>query len=374
MQQEFQHPNFRRGSQSWRLIKRKETGAQKSKAQLVAILETSEHNVQLKLRGEHLENTVQSLNLQVEGLRHDLRDYAETIRRQRGIIEHYQAGHPPAVVQQHAAWYPPPDPRAIAMLHHPAVYPSNTPAFIPPISVKPPIPRILVVDDNSVSRSLAAKILQALCCHVETAEDGLEAISIMRNSASFDICLMDIGMQKLDGIMETQRIRGTPSPALRLYHRDLAFDQTIPIVPLTASFSDQDCYTYSCNGMQGIVRKPFQKSDFAELLVTWIRGYKCPAEPEAKTAAGVAANESSATLGADGPVPPDHHHKGQGKVFPVAMKYPLQPAPTQQQHPQAQLPLQYQTQQHYASIGTPVPGAPIPGAPLQYTQYPVRPT
>jgi CheY-like chemotaxis protein len=59
-------------------------------------------------------------------------------------------------------------------------------------------PRVLVVEDNIVSRKLSARILQLIGCNIETAVNGQEAVAKM-GSGKYDLCLMDINMPSLSG-------------------------------------------------------------------------------------------------------------------------------------------------------------------------------
>lgn len=59
---------------------------------------------------------------------------------------------------------------------------------------------LLVVDDSSVNRTLLRGVLERDGHHVETAEDGVEALHRLREpDAAFDVVLLDIVMPRLDG-------------------------------------------------------------------------------------------------------------------------------------------------------------------------------
>jgi CheY-like chemotaxis protein len=59
-------------------------------------------------------------------------------------------------------------------------------------------PGILVVDDNLVNRMLLARTLGDRGHEVTTAEDGRQALELLR-AAAFDVVLLDIVMPELDG-------------------------------------------------------------------------------------------------------------------------------------------------------------------------------
>ena len=71
--------------------------------------------------------------------------------------------------------------------------------------------KILVVDDNSVSRELLEAILRGFSCQVAVAASGEEAIAELRrgvaaNEREYDIVLMDYMMPGMDGVEAARRI------------------------------------------------------------------------------------------------------------------------------------------------------------------------
>ena len=71
-------------------------------------------------------------------------------------------------------------------------------------------PRILVVDDSSVNRMLLARTLGEQGHLVTTAEDGRQAIELLRADArtGFDVVLLDIVMPEMDGYEVLTSIKG----------------------------------------------------------------------------------------------------------------------------------------------------------------------
>ena len=69
--------------------------------------------------------------------------------------------------------------------------------------------RILLVEDNALNREIATTILESAGITVDTAEDGIEAVSIMSHAPEdrYDLILMDIQMPKMDGYTATREIR-----------------------------------------------------------------------------------------------------------------------------------------------------------------------
>ncbi|PRX36952.1 histidine kinase/DNA gyrase B/HSP90-like ATPase [Paraburkholderia sp. BL18I3N2] len=67
--------------------------------------------------------------------------------------------------------------------------------------------RILVVDDDGAQRARACRALSKVGAHVSEAENGALALTVLRESAPYDLVLMDINMPVLDGYTAAERIR-----------------------------------------------------------------------------------------------------------------------------------------------------------------------
>jgi two-component system chemotaxis sensor kinase CheA len=72
--------------------------------------------------------------------------------------------------------------------------------------------RVLVVEDSLTSRLLLRHILEGAGCQVETAGDGIEALSRLRHGR-FDAVVSDIEMPHMDGLALTERIRADAKTA-----------------------------------------------------------------------------------------------------------------------------------------------------------------
>ncbi|KAJ6481375.1 HSF-type DNA-binding-domain-containing protein [Mycena vulgaris] len=120
--------------------------------------------------------------------------------------------------------------------------------FVPGWSVSP---RVLVVDDDAVSRKLSSKFLQVFGCTFDVAVDGIGAVNKM-NLEKYDLVLMDIVMPKLDGISATSMIR--------------TFDPQTPIISMTSGSSPSEIMTYYSSGMNDILPKPFTKDGLLGIL------------------------------------------------------------------------------------------------------------
>jgi osomolarity two-component system response regulator SKN7 len=112
-------------------------------------------------------------------------------------------------------------------------------------------PRVLLVEDDAICRSVSSKLLQIFGCKFDVAVDGQSAIERMGNK-KYDIVLMDIIMPKVDGVTATNRIR--------------QFDQFTPIISMTSNTTENDCITYLSNGMNDVLPKPFNKNGLLTVL------------------------------------------------------------------------------------------------------------
>lgn len=112
-------------------------------------------------------------------------------------------------------------------------------------------PRVLLVDDDAVSRKLSSKFLKVFGCTIDVAVDGIGAVNKM-NLEKYDLVLMDIVMPKLDGVSATSLIR--------------KFDQGTPIISMTSNSKPNEIMTYYSSGMNDILSKPFSKEGLLEML------------------------------------------------------------------------------------------------------------
>jgi CheY-like chemotaxis protein len=112
-------------------------------------------------------------------------------------------------------------------------------------------PRVLLVEDDAICRSVSSKLLQIFGCKFDVAVDGQYAIERMGNK-KYDIVLMDIMMPRVDGVTATKSIR--------------QFDQLTPIISMTSNTTENDCITYLSNGMNDVLPKPFNKNGLLTVL------------------------------------------------------------------------------------------------------------
>ena len=107
--------------------------------------------------------------------------------------------------------------------------------------------RILVVEDNKINQMITRKILEKNKVICDVADNGSIAIEKVQNN-DFDLILMDIHMPGISGIEATIEIR--------------KFNDTIPIIALTAVTLDDNLDEFYLNGFNDIIPKPYKTEEF----------------------------------------------------------------------------------------------------------------
>ncbi len=171
-----------------------------------------------------------------------------------------------------------------------------------PVSADPGHPRagpgrrVLVVEDNALTRTIVLEYLRLLGVAGEAVADGESALaSLDRDPQGFGLVLMDIQMPGLDGLETTRRLRADPRFA------------RLPVIALTAHVLEQDRARCRAAGMDDHLPKPFDRSSFTATLARWLPPLDTPAPDAAPTAsadsAGLPAAEPGGSAGAAWSVP-----------------------------------------------------------------------
>jgi CheY-like chemotaxis protein len=125
----------------------------------------------------------------------------------------------------------------------------------PPPAMSTLIP-VLVVEDNAVNQKVAVRLLERLGCRVDVAGNGSEAVQ-MSIRQPYRLVFMDCHMPEMDGFEATSKIRSVEKELGR---------EPMPIVALTASVLQDDRDRCLSAGMDGIIGKPVQPAELAQLL------------------------------------------------------------------------------------------------------------
>jgi two-component system, sensor histidine kinase and response regulator len=117
--------------------------------------------------------------------------------------------------------------------------------------------RVLVVDDNLINQTVAAKLLQRQGLQVALANDGSQAVQEVAHTP-FNLILMDLQMPVMDGLQATRTIRTLPNGA------------EVPIVALTANVFEDDRRRCVEAGMNDFLAKPVSPNLLYATLARWM--------------------------------------------------------------------------------------------------------
>ena len=110
-------------------------------------------------------------------------------------------------------------------------------------------PKVLVVDDEAITRSIVNVKIRVIGADVSEAEDGTTALSLL-GAKRFDLVIVDLDMPKMTGIELISRIRNE----LQLKH--------LPIVVLTGSEIKTALNAALLAGATSFMQKPLNWSCF----------------------------------------------------------------------------------------------------------------
>lgn len=118
--------------------------------------------------------------------------------------------------------------------------------------------KILLVEDNPTNQLVASKFLKNWGMEVSIANDGEEAVEMIR-SQSYDLVLMDLQMPKKDGFTASMEIREIEG----------AYFKNVPILALTASSDNETAMKIKDFGMTDIIFKPFHPKDLHRKIIRY---------------------------------------------------------------------------------------------------------
>lgn len=115
--------------------------------------------------------------------------------------------------------------------------------------------RVLVVDDDTKTVDLVKLYLNRDGYRVLTAQDGVEALRLARESHP-DLIVLDLMLPGIDGLEICRRLRS---------------ESDVPIIMLTARTTDEDKLTGLGMGADDYVTKPFSPKELAARVRTVLR-------------------------------------------------------------------------------------------------------
>lgn len=122
--------------------------------------------------------------------------------------------------------------------------------------------RVLLVEDHPMNIEIAKRILERQQMEVVCAEDGNAAVGLFESNGPhyFDVVLMDICLQGMDGLETSRRIRRTAQ-------RDA---QIIPIIAMSAGNTQEDLDACKEAGMNAHIAKPIEPHKLYRLLCEYL--------------------------------------------------------------------------------------------------------
>lgn len=117
--------------------------------------------------------------------------------------------------------------------------------------------RILLVEDEPINREIAENILTEAALCVETAEDGEQAVALVRLNR-YDLILMDVQMPTLDGLAATRQIRALPN------------GRQVPVIAMTANAYAEDRALCLDAGMDDFITKPTSPELLFATVLSWL--------------------------------------------------------------------------------------------------------
>jgi len=117
-----------------------------------------------------------------------------------------------------------------------------------------PALRIVLADDNNVSRKVALAFLKRLGFQADFAVDGMELLQRLRQEV-YDVVFMDVQMPEMDGLEASRRIR-----------REFPAERQPRIVAMTAAAFPEDRARCLEAGMDDYVSKPIGMAELVSVL------------------------------------------------------------------------------------------------------------
>ena len=114
--------------------------------------------------------------------------------------------------------------------------------------------KVLVVEDDEISRMLISSALHKYCREMLFTRTGTETVEAARNTPDIDLIMMDIQMPEMDGYEATQQIRG--------------FNKNVIIIAQTAFGFSGDEEKAIAAGCNGYISKPINIARLTKLIQT----------------------------------------------------------------------------------------------------------
>lgn len=117
--------------------------------------------------------------------------------------------------------------------------------------------KVLIVDDNKLNLKVASRLLEKYKCDIETIDNGLEAIELIKKN-KYDLILLDDMMHKLSGTETLLKLKEIDN-----------FD--IPVVALTANAITGMKEKYLKAGFNDYLSKPIDKTELNRIINEFLK-------------------------------------------------------------------------------------------------------
>ena len=121
--------------------------------------------------------------------------------------------------------------------------------------------KILLIEDNLLNQKVVIFYLQKLNCNITTADNGNDAIDIVKKE-KFDLILMDIMLPEKNGYEVTIEIRKL--------EKENNIKNPVPIIALTANTYDNDRDKCLAVGMNEYLEKPFSAQQLIDMIQKFV--------------------------------------------------------------------------------------------------------
>jgi len=149
----------------------------------------------------------------------------------------------------------------LALPVHAPHAPLPTRRSVAPALRQPPQCRILVVEDDPINQLVLRGMLLKLGYQVLTADNGSEALELLRESR-VDAVLLDCQMPLMDGFATCRALRGLPNCA------------ELPVLAITANSNSGDRERCLAAGMSDYMAKPVKFEELRHLLHHWVLSHE----------------------------------------------------------------------------------------------------
>jgi CheY-like chemotaxis protein len=117
--------------------------------------------------------------------------------------------------------------------------------------------KILIAEDDNISRFFLAKVLQKIGHQVKSVKNGKEVLDALHNEGPFDVLLTDIQMPEIDGIEVTRILRSEDKFKVHAH---------LPVIAMTAYGAKGDKEKYIKVGIDDYLPKPIDPKLLAFIL------------------------------------------------------------------------------------------------------------